>query len=93
MMKDYKYIRKHRRLLKIGRAFESRFGWLIAILQRIAPHSRLDRAQAAIPQGAQVSQPTEIHQAVRLVHYQEVRRLLLLLDCADHLHLHRVRLQ
>lgn len=36
MMKDYKYIRKHRRLLKMGRAFESRFGWLIAILQRIA---------------------------------------------------------
>ena len=35
-MKDYKYIRKHRRLLKMGRAFESRFGWLIAILQRIA---------------------------------------------------------
>ena len=36
MMKDYKYIRKHRRLLKMGRAFESRFGWLIAILQRLS---------------------------------------------------------
>lgn len=35
-MKDYKYIRKHRRRLKMGRAFETRFGWLVAFLRRIA---------------------------------------------------------
>ena len=84
-MKDYKYIRKHRRLLKMGRAFESRFGWLIAILQRIARILGWIGHKLRFLGGARVSQPTEIHQAVRLVHYQEVLRLLLLLDCTDHL--------
>jgi len=35
-MKDYKYIRKHRRRLKMGRAFETRFGWLVVFLRCIA---------------------------------------------------------
>ena len=36
MMKDFKYIRKHRRRLKMGRAIAHRFGWLVPILHRIA---------------------------------------------------------
>ncbi len=44
-------------------------------------------------QGTQVSQPFQIHQAVRLVHYQEVSGLLFLLHRPDHLHRHRLRLQ
>ena len=31
-MKDYQYIKKHRRRLKLGRALSHRFGWLIAAL-------------------------------------------------------------
>ena len=31
-MKDYQYIKKHRRRLKMGRALSHRFGWLIAAL-------------------------------------------------------------
>ena len=50
-------------------------------------------SQAPVPAHIPVSQPVQVHQEARLVHYQEVLRLLLLLDCTDHLHLHRVRLQ
>ena len=34
-MKDFKYIRKHRRRLKMGRTIAHRFSWLVPILHRM----------------------------------------------------------
>ncbi len=50
-------------------------------------------SQAPVPAHIQVSQPVQVHQEARLVHYQEVSGLLFLLHRPDHLHRHRLRLQ
>ena len=42
-MKDFKYIKKHRRRLKMGRAMNRRFGWLFAALRWIGHKLRFLR--------------------------------------------------